>query len=242
MKKKNNSYIDQMHRFGRLSVLGAVAIIIGIPLVVTISLGVFPNMGNVAKASIGLLAIFIPLGISELLSYTPILGTSTYLTFITGNILNLKLPTAINALHLTNTENGTEKGDIIAGIAVAVSSIVTIIVIILGVLLMAPLRPVLETETVQTATHYILPALFGTLGIGLLSGKEGGGAVIKGKLWAAIVPAIFIGALFFISPMLVANLQGILIILVLPMLYFISKALYKRGKITVTLPTDNQVK
>lgn len=240
MKKKNNNYMDSMHRFGRLGVIGAIIIIMGIPFIVGIAFDILPTFMNVMKASLLLLAIFIPLGISELLSYTPILGTSTYITFITGNILNLKLPTAINALQLTNTETGTEKGDIIAGIAVAISSIVTIIVIILGVILMAPLKPFLQTETVQTATQYILPALFGTIGIGLLSGKEGGGAVIKGKLWAAIVPAIFIGILFFLSPQLVTDLRGVLILVILPMLYFISKALYKRGKITVTLPEDKE--
>ena len=163
------NYIDSMHRMGRIGMVGAIIIIMAIPTFVCMWYDIMPGFINVMKSSFTLLLIFIPLGASELLSYSPILGTSTYVTFITGNILNLKLPTAINALKLTNTETGTEKGDVIAGIAVAISSITTVIVIVIGVLLMVPLAPVFQSEFVQTATHYILPALFGTLGLGLLS-------------------------------------------------------------------------
>lgn len=50
-----------------------------------------------------ILLIYIPVGFSEALSYTPILGCSAYLAFITGNIMNLKLPVAANAMNLTKS-------------------------------------------------------------------------------------------------------------------------------------------
>ena len=47
-------------------------------------------MFNVNTFSI--LLIYIPVGFSEALSYTPILGCSAYLAFITGNIIEPEAP------------------------------------------------------------------------------------------------------------------------------------------------------
>ena len=72
--------------------------------------------------------------------------------------MNLKIPVVINAQVLTDTSQGTDRGDTIATIGVAVSSIVTTLIIVLGVILLVPLRPLLTSPAVQTATQYLLPS------------------------------------------------------------------------------------
>lgn len=236
--KTTREYLDSMHRLGRLGALGAIFISIMIPTIISIAFDIFPGFLKIITTSAGLLAIFFPVAVSEVLSFTPVLGSSIYLTLITGNVMNLKLPVAANSVKLLNVEQGTEKGDVISAIAISISSIATVVIIAIGVLLMVPLKPVLSTPAVQTASHYILPALFGALSLGLLGRNVGGGVIIKGRFKAAIIPAIIVVTIFFISPFLAHNLSGVLIIVSLPITYFSSKFLYKRGKIKVILPTD----
>jgi len=236
--RTKEQYMNEMHRVGRIGSIGAILIMLGIPTIIAVAFDAFPGFDTIFMATAGLLAVFIPIAISEVVSFTPVLGTSIYLTLITGNVMNLKLPTALNAMDITNTEQGSEKGDIISGIAIATSSIMTIVVIGVCVVLMTPLKPLFAEPAVQTATSYILPALFGGLSIGALGSNVGGGIKIKGRMKAIIVPAIVVSALCFVSIELVEGLQGILILITIPMIYFTSKLLYKKGKITVILPSD----
>lgn len=236
--RTKTEYMNEMHRLGRIGSVGAILIMLGIPTVMAIAFDVFPGVQPIFMSAAGLLAVFLPIALSEVISFTPVLGSSIYLTLITGNLVNLKLPAALNAMALTNVEKGTEKGDIVSGVAVAVSSIVTIAIIAVSVALMVPLRPLLTSPAVQTATHYILPALFGSLSLGALGRHVGGGIQIKGRLKAAIIPAVLVAVLYFISPSLTKNLQGVLILISIPIIYFISKWLYNKGKIMVSLPSD----
>ena len=91
--------------------------------------------------------IYIPVAIVEFLVYTPMLGVGgSYLAFITGNVTNMKIPCAMNARDIAKTKVGTPENEIISTISVATSAIVTTLVIVAGVILMIPLRPVLETR------------------------------------------------------------------------------------------------
>lgn len=231
-------YYSSIHKLGKGCVIASLLIMLGIPTVVSLVFGTFPGFLNIITTSSGLLAIMVPLAIAEVVAYTPIFGSSVYLTFITGNIMNLKLPVVSNAQTITNTEAGTEKADVISTIAVCVSSISTIILIAVGALLLVPLKPILTTNAAQTAAENILPALFGAMGLVLLGNKVSGGAIIKGRLLGAIIPALIVIAVTFISPMIAHQAQGLLILVCLPITYFGSKFLYKKGKIVVALPTD----
>jgi hypothetical protein len=203
-----------------------------------------PSAVQVFTGSIGLLAIFVPICISEMIAYTPLLGSSMYLSTITGNILNLKLPAAQNSMNLENVAPGTEEADIVSTIAVSAATFVTIMVITVGVILMIPLQPVFAIPAVRTATENILPALFGALALSLFSSDLGGGVKTKGRLKGAILPALLVTALTLVDNLFVKNLdfmsalQGFVILAMIPVTYFWTKGLYKRGSITVTLPDD----
>jgi len=230
-----------MHRLGRICALTSALIMLGIPTVMSLIFGTFPGFGKILTASAGIMTIMIPLTVTEVLSYTPVLGSASYLTFITGNILNLKFPVATNALELANEEPGTEKGDVIATIAVSVSSMLTVLLIAVGALLLVPLKPILALPSIQTASRYIMPALFGALGMGILAPALGGGITSKGRLWGALVPTLLVIAAFFVLGDLAQQVEGLLILICLPITYLGSKMLYKKGIIKVIMPEDSPV-
>lgn len=237
--KTQEEYFNSAHRTGRIGIIGAIVVMFAIPTAVCLRFDIMPELKDVILASIPLLTIFLPITISEVLSYTPILGSSIYLTLITGNLMNLKIPAALNAIRVADVEDGTEESDLVSGLAIAVSSVITMVIIFLGVLLLTPLQPVLESEAVKTASLYVLPALFGCLGVGILSGSGTGGVKIKGKLLAAVIPALLMVVFFFVlGAKIVDGLTGVFILIMLPIIFFSSRWLYKKNIITVRLPGD----
>jgi hypothetical protein len=239
-------YIRNMHRLGRIGIIGALFIFLGMPTFLGVYFNVLPGALRILSSSAGLLAIFIPICFSEMVAYTPILGSSIYLSTVTGEILNLKLPVAINAMRQANVEQGTEAADIAATISVCVASFVTLVVVSCGVILLIPLQPVLTLPAVQTATANILPALFGALSLSVLGNNIGGGIRAPNRLKGAILPAVLVAVLTLIDNLWVKNfdymsqLQGLVIIAMLPVIYFSTKSFYKRGKIKVILPEDGE--
>lgn len=237
-------YIRNMHRLGRIGIIGALFIFLGMPTFLGAWFKVLPDALRVLSASAGLLAIFIPICFSEMIAYTPILGSSMYLSTVTGEILNLKLPVAVNAMQQTGVERGSEAADIVATLSVGVASLVTLVVVSAGVILLIPLQPVLTLPAVQTASANILPALFGALSLAVLGNNIGGGISAPGRLKGAILPAILVAALTLVDNLVVKNfdymtqLQGFVIIGMLPVLYFSTKTFYKKGRIRVIMPQD----
>ena len=160
MKKAFN---DRNHFLGRLFLGIAIVIIILVPVIMAIALQTAPDFLVIAKSMIPLL-VFIVGGFVEVITYSPLLGTSgTYLAFFTGNLVNLKVPCAVNARDLAQVKHGSKEGEIISTISVATSTIVTTLVLAVGVALLAPLTPFLESETLAPAFSTAFTALFGAL-------------------------------------------------------------------------------
>ena len=158
-------------------------------------------------------------GIVETFTYVPMLGAGgSYLSFVTGNISNLKLPVALNALEQTNANIRTEEGEIVSTVAIAVSSIVTMVIICLGVLLITPLTPILDAPVLAPAFAQILPALFGGLGV-----------VFVSKNWKiAVAPVILMLALFIFVPALNSSTVGIMVPVGVLFTIGVSRLLYKK--------------
>jgi len=159
------TFDEAMHTQGRIWSTIAVILMLFVPIAVGLYLGTGPNMRGflVGLATIGL--IFIPTAIIEVVTYAPMLGTgATYLAFVTGNLSNLKIPCVMNARKIVGTEFGTKENEIISTLSVAVSALVTTLVITIGVVMLVPLTPVLTMPTLQPAFGMVVPALFGALG------------------------------------------------------------------------------
>ena len=168
--KKNMSYMDSVHRDGRIWNIAVMVLLLAFPLTVAAIFSVTPDW---KALGIGLLAtapMYWAVGAIETVTFVPMLGAGgSYLGFVTGNISNLKLPCALNALEQNEVSANSEEGEVISTIAIATSSIVTTIIIIIGVICIAPLTPVLSSPVLQPAFQQILPALFGGLGVAFVS-------------------------------------------------------------------------
>jgi hypothetical protein len=157
---------EGLHRLGRLMMVAAVVLLTAVPFVVGAVNGVAPDLGGFLAgfAKVGL--IYIPVAIVEFLVYTPMLGVGgSYLSFLTGNVTNMKIPCVMNAKDIAGTQPGTPEHEIVSTISVATSAITTTLVIVLGVVALVPLQPVLQQETLLPAFNNVVPALFGALGL-----------------------------------------------------------------------------
>ncbi|HIZ19983.1 MAG TPA: hypothetical protein H9674_03895 [Firmicutes bacterium] len=162
---KERSFDDQMHWYGRVWTAIALCLMLLVPLFVAIYFQASPGARGMLIGAASICIIYLPSSIVEVITYAPMLGTgATYLAFVTGNLTNLKIPCCMTAREIVGTEYGTKENEIISTLSVAASSLVTCTVLILGVLLLAPLRPILEAPVLQPAFDTVVPALFGALG------------------------------------------------------------------------------
>ena len=159
-------YNNTLHLLGRLTLILATVLLIAVPFIVSILNGVQPSLSGFINGFIKVGMIYIPMSIVEFLIYTPMLGVGgSYLSFLTGNVTNMKIPVVMNSKEIAQTESGTIEHEIISTISVAVSAMVTTLVIVAGVLLIVPLQPILQNEALLPAFNNVVPALFGALGL-----------------------------------------------------------------------------
>lgn len=198
---KKTAYFKKMHNIGKIAGSISIAIMFGIPLVICVVYDIMPTFNEYISVAGTLLAIYVPTALSEVLSYTPMLGSSAYLTFLTGNVGNIKIPVTLNAFEVTESDLGTERGDAVAAVAVGTASLVTMVCLVIGVILLVPLKPVLSHPTVATCTAQMLPALFGCQLVQQLTAKKSGDYIINGK-WKVFLAAFAVICLihFFIMP------------------------------------------
>ena len=216
MKK---SYEEMTHFYGRIWVVSALGMILMYPVVSCIYYGAWPDFMSVLKGLIGVAPIYWTVGLIEVLTFVPMLGTgSSYLAFVTGNLTSLKVPAALNAMENAKVKPGTEEGEVISTIAVATSSIVTTLIIAFGVALLVPLTPILNNPVIKPAFDNILPSLFGGLAVVYIS-----------KSWkVALTPLIFMLILFIAVPAL-SGMVGVLVPVGALLAIGSARFLYKKG-------------
>ena len=217
--KKEMTYIDSVHRDGRIWNLSVMAALFMYPILVGVIFGVLPDWHGLLMGLVATAPMYWAVAVVETFTYVPMLGAGgSYLSFVTGNISNLKLPVALNALEQADANIRTEEGEIVSTIAIAVSSIVTTLIIIIGVILITPLTPILDAPVLAPAFAQILPALFGGLGV-----------VFVSKNWKiAVAPVILMLALFIFVPALNASTVGIMVPVGVLFTIGVSRILYKK--------------
>ena len=218
--KKTMSYMDSVHHYGRIWGIIVGIVLLLFPIALSLIFGVFPNWSVLLKGVIATAPMYWAVGIVEIFTYVPMLGAGgTYLSFITGNISNLKLPCAIDAMERAGVKASDEEGEVISTIAIAASSIVTTLIIILGVICIVPLTPVLEAPILAPAFDMILPALFGGLAV----------VFISKNLKLSIAPVILMLILFIFIPALNAGTVGIMVPVGVIVTVIYARILYKKG-------------
>ena len=218
--KKNMSYIDSVHRDGSIWNLSMTFLLLAFPIAVAIIWGVFPDWKGLAMGLLATMPMYWAVGAIETVTYVPMLGAGgSYLSFVTGNISNLKLPCALNALEQNEVSANSEEGEVVSTIAIAVSSIVTTLIIIVGVICIVPLTPILQAPVLQPAFEQILPALFGGLGVAFVS-----------KNWKlAVAPVLLMLVLFVFVPALNAGTVGIMVPVAALFTIAVARIMYKKG-------------
>lgn len=218
--KKQMSYMDQVHRWGTFWNLSMMVILLAFPIVVAVLFRAFPDMNGLWRGLLATAPMYWAVGVVETITYIPMLGAGgSYLSFVTGNISNLKLPCALNALEQAKVKANSEEGEVVSTIAIAVSSIVTTLIIILGVVLIVPLEPILNAPELTPAFDQMIPALFGGLGV-----------VFVSRNWKlAVAPVTLMLILFIAVPALNAGTVGIMVPVSVVFTLIISRIMYKKN-------------
>ena len=218
--KKELSYIDQVHRDGRIWNISMMILLFMYPILSCVIFKTSPDWHGFALGLLATAPMYWAVAIVETFTYIPMLGAGgSYLSFVTGNIANLKLPVALNALEQADVKANSEEGEVVSTIAIAVSSIVTTVIIIIGIILITPLTPVLDSPALAPAFAQILPALFGGLGV-----------VFIAKNWKiAVAPLLLMLVLFITVPALNSSTVGIMVPVGVLFTLAVSRIMYKRG-------------
>ena len=218
--KKELNYMDSVHRYGRIWGIIVAVVLLSFPLILSLIFKTAPDFGILLAGIVATAPMYWAVGIVEIFTYVPMLGAGgTYLSFVTGNISNLKLPCAIDAMERAGVKATSEEGEVISTISIAVSSIVTTLIILIGVICIVPLTPILESPVLVPAFDMILPALFGGLAVVFISKNA--------KL--SVAPIILMLALFIFVPALNASTVGIMVPVGVVFTVIVARILYKRG-------------
>lgn len=196
-------YIAATHTIGRITSIIALVLLLGAPFVMGAYLGAMPNFAAFLKAFLAIGIIYLISGLVEYLIYVPMLGAGgSYLAFITGNLINMKIPCAMNARDIVGAKSGTPENEIISTLSIATSSLVTILVLAAGVMLMIPLQPVLQSEALQPAFSNVVPALFGAMACKYYRSnpKVAFAALLIMSLLFIFVPSLISSTSFMIIP------------------------------------------
>lgn len=221
--KKEMTYLESVHRDGRVWGFTLLVLIIMFPTAICLIFGVLPEWKALFKALIAVLPMYWAVGIVEIFTYVPMLGAGgAYLSFVTGNISNLKLPVAIDAMEKAKVKATSEEGEIISTISIAVSSIVTTFIIIIGVVLLITVEPIgafLANPALQPAFEQILPALFGGLAV----------VFVSKNLKLSVAPIVLMLLLFIFVPALNEGTVGIMVPVGVIFTVIIARIMYKKG-------------
>ena len=218
--KKNMTYLESVHRDGRIWGICICLLIFAFPVAVGLIFSAMPDWAALGKGLLATMPMYWAVGLVEIFTYVPMLGAGgTYLSFVTGNISNLKLPCAIDAMERANVKATSEEGEIISTIAIAVSSIVTTIIIILGVIFLIPLSPILDSPVLKPAFDMILPALFGGLAV----------VFVSKNLKLSIAPILLMLVLFIFVPALNSGTVGIMVPVGVIFTVIVARIMYKKG-------------
>ena len=196
------AYTRGTHRIGRICTVITLLLLVGAPFLMGTYLGALPDLSAVAKAFLSVGLVWTVSSVVEFLIYTPMLGAGGgYLAFITGNLINMKIPCAVNARDIVGAKTGTPENEIISTLSIATSSLVTILVLALGVLLLTPLQPILQSEALQPAFSNVVPALFGAMAY----------KYYRNHMNVAVAPLVLMSVLFVLAPSLIASTSMMII-------------------------------
>ena len=206
MENKENlnweKYSETTHKIGKIASIAVLIMLVGAPFLIGKYLGAYPDIKAAGKGFFSVGLIWMVSSVAEFLIYTPMLGSGGgYLAFITGNLINMKIPCAVNARDMVGAKSGTRENEIISTLSIATSSLVTILVLAVGVAALTPLRPLLQEPALQPAFDNVVPALFGAMAY----------KYYRKNMKISLIPLVVMSLLFMFVPSLVGSTSFMII-------------------------------
>lgn len=163
MNNYEKSFTKPIIRYGSLTNLLAIPLCFIPAIYLWLVKGAFPGWNNILTGWMYVASMFAIYSVVEPICYFPILGLpGTYMSFLSGNIGNMRVPCAVVAQESLGVEPGTKKAELIATLGIAGSiftnTIMVTIAAIGGAALMSVFPPV-----VLTAFKYVSSAIFGAM-------------------------------------------------------------------------------
>lgn len=141
-------------------VLGALACLLP-PTLMAIYFGYFPGWAAVIAGAISQISVSGAFYLSEPITYYPIVGTAgLYLSTLSGNSVNMRIPAAAASIEASGFENGSREGSLMGTIGMAVSVYVGVFFVLLATVLGQTLISALPAN-VARILGLIIPALYG---------------------------------------------------------------------------------
>lgn len=158
-----NEFLPKIHFWGRLTVSVAIIAALFAPLYLSFVRGYHPGWGPILNGFIGIAGLIGLFWVIEPLSYFPILGPSgTYMSFLSGNISNMRIPVVGAAQGALDAEPGSYKAEMAGAIGIAVSVILNIVFLIVLVLMGSVIISRLPAA-ITASFVYVIDGIFGAM-------------------------------------------------------------------------------
>ena len=154
-------FIKPIVRWGSITCILVALLSLAPPLYMYFVHNIMPPASAILEGFIAIGSIFIVFWIIEPVSYFPMLGIAgTYMSFLSGNISNLRLPCSMIAQEAAGVEQGTDEAAIISVIGIGCSIIVNLAILFIGIIIGTKLIESVS-PTVRESFSYLVPAVFG---------------------------------------------------------------------------------
>lgn len=156
-----DEYIEDITKIGRMTMIFGVLVTLLPPLLMTFGFGFNPGIGAIIAGAISQISVSGAFYFSEPISYFPIVGRAgLYMGFLSGNLVNMRIPAAVSALEGSGYKSGTDEGAIMGTIGIGVSIWVGVTFLLLSVFAGQTVLSRMP-EPVMRMLSLIIPALFG---------------------------------------------------------------------------------
>lgn len=185
-----NKFNKDVHFWGRLTIAIALVMSMSIPMYLTFVLGYVPSTENIIAGLVAIVGFVGIVWIVEPISYFPVLGPAgSYISFLSGNIGNMRLPVISAVQSALELEPGSKKAEV-AGIFALVSSVIVNLAV-LGVVMVAG-QLIVSTipASLLSSFNYALPGILGAMLVMYASSIKKEHTIMLIALGAAIAAAI----------------------------------------------------
>ena len=159
----SKTYIPSIIKWGKLTMLLGIIGMFLPAVILSAVFGYWPPISAILAGTVAQISVSGAFYIVEPISYFPVLGIpGTYLTFLSGNTSNMRLPCSSVAQEAAGVEFGSNQGSIISTIGIAVSIVVNIVILTIGAIGGNAILAILP-ESVKSVLNFLLPALYGAV-------------------------------------------------------------------------------